>query len=137
MDGLVELHPYLQQKRLVKWVQDQGIQIMAYSSFGPISYLEMGGKAKDAKPLLENEVIKSIAAKHNKTAGQVLLRWSVQRNIMVIPKSLNPGRMEANLGVFGWVLDEEDMNAIATLDMNLRFNDTMEPAYGIDLPLFD
>ncbi|KAI9498434.1 xylose reductase [Zychaea mexicana] len=133
----IEHHPYLQQKRLVDWVWKQGIQIMAYSSFGPISYLEMTGTAKDAAPLMEHDVIKSIAAKHNKTASQVLLRWSVQRNIVVIPKSLNQGRMEANLGVFGWSLDESDLKAIAGLDAGLRFNDTMEPAYGIDLPLFD
>ncbi|KAI8136411.1 NADP-dependent oxidoreductase domain-containing protein, partial [Fennellomyces sp. T-0311] len=122
----VELHPYLQQKHLVDWVHKQSIQIMAYSSFGPISYLETTGTAKDAKPLMDRGVIKSIAAKHNKTAGQVFLRWSVQRNIVVIPKSLNQGRMEANLGIFGWALDA-----------SLRFNDTMEFAYGIALPLLD
>ncbi|KAG2218602.1 hypothetical protein INT45_013910 [Circinella minor] len=133
----VELHPYLQQNRLVQWVQKQGIHVMAYSSFGPISYLEMTGTAKDAKPLMDHDVIKSISEKHNKTAGQILLRWSVQRNVVVIPKSLNQGRMEANLGIFGWSLDESDIKAIAGLDAGLRFNDTMEPSYGIDLPLFD
>ncbi|KAI7878224.1 xylose reductase [Lichtheimia hyalospora FSU 10163] len=133
----IEHHPYLQQPRLVDWVKKQGIHIMAYSSFGPISYNEMTATGKNTPTLFDNETIKSIAAKHDKTPGQVLLRWSTQRDIVVIPKSLNAGRMAANLGVFGWSLDEEDLKAIGTLNAGLRFNDTMEPAYGIDLPIFD
>jgi D-xylose reductase len=133
----IEHHPYLQQKRLVDWVQQQGIAIMAYSSFGPISYLEMTNTAQNAPPLMDHDVIKKIANKHGKAPGQVLLRWSVQRKIAVIPKSLNPGRMAANIDVFGWQLDEEDFKAIEALDAGLRFNDTMEPAYGVDLPIFD
>lgn len=134
---IVEHHPYLQQSRLVDWVKKQGIHIMAYSSFGPISYNEMTATGKNTPTLFDNETIKSIAAKHDKTPGQVLLRWSTQRDIVVIPKSLNAGRMAANLGVFGWSLDEEDLKAIGALNAGLRFNDTMEPAYGIDLPIFD
>ncbi|KAF7732822.1 NAD(P)H-dependent D-xylose reductase (XR) [Apophysomyces ossiformis] len=131
----VELHPYLQQPRLVKWVQAQGIAVMAYSSFGPVSYLEMTEEAKSTPPLLENKVIVAIANKHNKTPSQVLLRWSVQKDVIVIPKSLNPDRMRNNLDVLDWSLDEEDLKEIAGLDQKLRFNDTV--SYGLSLPLWD
>lgn len=133
----VELHPYLQQTRLVNWVQQQGIQIMAYSSFGPASYVEMTSTGQNAKPLLQHEVITKIAEKHGKSAAQVLLRWSIERKVMVIPKSMNEGRMKTNLDLFGWSLDASDMEAIAALEQGLRFNDTMEPSYGVDLPIFD
>ncbi|KAG0165222.1 NAD(P)H-dependent D-xylose reductase (XR) [Apophysomyces sp. BC1034] len=131
----VELHPYLQQPRLVKWVQSQGIAVMAYSSFGPISYLEMTEEAKSTPPLLENSVIKAIANKHQKSPSQVLLRWSVQKDVVVIPKSLNPDRMRNNLDVLSWTLDEQDLKDIAGLDQKLRFNDTV--SYGLSLPLWD
>lgn len=108
---------------------------MAYSSFGPISYLEMTEEAKNTPPLLENDVIKAIAAKHNKTPSQVLLRWSVQRKCVVIPKSVNEGRMRSNLDLFSWSLDEQDLKDITGLDQKLRFNDTV--SYGLSLPLWD
>ncbi|KAI8377977.1 xylose reductase [Radiomyces spectabilis] len=131
----IEHHPYLQQNRLIKWVKSQGIHITAYSSFGPISYLEMSEQAKNTKPLLDHDVIKSIASKHGKTTGQVLLRWAVQRDVAVIPKSMNMDRMKSNLDVFSWSLDDDDLAKIADMDIGLRFNDTV--AYGLPIPLFD
>ncbi|KAI7903618.1 xylose reductase [Cokeromyces recurvatus] len=131
----VELHPYLQQSRLIAWVQSQGIHITAYSSFGPASFIELTNDGKTTPPLLENEVIKEIADKHKKTTGQVLLRWSIERNIAVIPKSTNQERIKSNLDIFSWSLDDEDMKKIASLDKRLRFNDPY--SYNFNLPLFD
>ncbi|ORX59032.1 4-dihydromethyltrisporate dehydrogenase [Hesseltinella vesiculosa] len=131
----VELHPYLQQNNLVRWVQSQDVAITAYSSFGPASYVQLNEAGKTAKPLLTHETIEQVAKKYSKSPAQVLLRWSVQRNVAVIPKSMNVDRMKANLDLFDWTLEDEDIKTINSLEMGARFNDTLE--YGIDLPLFD
>ncbi|KAI9323542.1 xylose reductase [Dichotomocladium elegans] len=130
----IELHPYLQQTRLVEWVKKQGIQITAYSSLGPASFIQLTDDGKTAAPLLSHDVIAAIAAKHNKSAAQVLLRWSIDRGCAVIPKSMSIERTKANIDLFDFALDEEDLAAIAKLDLNLRFNDP--DSYGLGLPLF-
>ncbi|KAH8555651.1 xylose reductase [Umbelopsis sp. PMI_123] len=131
----IELHPYLQQNTLVKWVQEQGIQITAYSSFGPASFVSLGvDKALTAAPLLEHDVISNIAKAHHKSNAQVLLRWSVEKGIAVIPKSSSEARMVANHDVLSWSLTEAEMAEIAKLDLNLRFNDPV--TYGFNLPIF-
>ncbi|CUM67285.1 uncharacterized protein PRCAT00004978001 [Priceomyces carsonii] len=120
----IEHHPYLHQKTLIEYAQLQGITVIAYSSFGPQSFLELKVKnAEDAPTLFEHQIIKSIAEKHKRTPSQVLLRWSTQRGIAVIPKSNNPGRLLQNLEVNNFELTKEDFDAIAKLDQNLRFND--------------
>lgn len=131
----VEIHPYLQQSRLVTWVQSQGINITAYSSFGPASFVDLTDDGKNTPPLLENQVIKDIAAKHSKTTGQVLLRWSTERNVAVIPKSTNQDRINSNRDIFSWSLDDEDIKNIQSLDKGLRFNDPY--SYNFNLPLFN
>ncbi|SAL98187.1 hypothetical protein [Absidia glauca] len=131
----IELHPYLQQSHLCEWVQAQGIAITAYSSFGPTSFVSTGSRrAKGVEPLFENPVIKDIAAKYRRQPSEVALRWSLERNIAVVPKSLNPERMKMNLEAINWQMDEEDVQAINQLDMGLRFNDPMVNAQK--LPIF-
>jgi 2,5-diketo-D-gluconate reductase A len=66
--------------------------------------------------LLNAPVLGRIAQKHGKTAGQIVLRWHVEQGLVAIPKSANPQRMKENLGIFGFALDPDDINAIATLD---------------------
>ncbi|MEZ2391693.1 aldo/keto reductase [bacterium RCC_150] len=66
--------------------------------------------------LLNAPVLASIAEKHGKTPGQVVLRWHVQEGLVAIPKSANPERMKENIDIFGFVLDDDDLSAIATLD---------------------
>lgn len=120
----IEHHPYLQQKELVKFVQGEGIAITAYSSFGPLSFIELDmSRAQSTPTLFEHDVVKSAAAKHDKTPAQILLRWATQRDIAVIPKSNNPARLAQNLDVTGWSLEQAEIDAINNLDMNLRFND--------------
>ncbi|KAI9287509.1 xylose reductase [Umbelopsis sp. AD052] len=132
----VELHPYLQQSTFVKWVQEQGIQITAYSSFGPASFVSLGvDHAIKAAPLLEHDVISEIAKTHNKSNAQVLLRWSVEKGIAVIPKSSSEARMVSNHDILSWTLPEADMAKIAKLDLNMRFNDPV--TYGFNLPIFN
>ncbi|KAI9494778.1 4-dihydromethyltrisporate dehydrogenase [Zychaea mexicana] len=130
----VELHPYLQQTRLVEWVQKQGIQVTAYSSFGPASFIQLTDDGKTAEPLLGHPVIKEIAEKHGKSTAQVLLRWSLERNVAVIPKSMNVERTKSNLDIFSFSLSKDEVAAIGKLELGLRFNDPF--SYGFGLPLF-
>ncbi|KAI5956240.1 GRE3 [Candida jiufengensis] len=120
----IEHHAYLQQPRLIEYVQSQGIAITAYSSFGPQSFLELKSKkALDTPTLFAHDTIKTIASKHDKSPAQILLRWTTQRNIAVIPKSNNKKRMIENLKVTDFDLSEEEMKEISKLDKELRFND--------------
>lgn len=120
----IEHHPYLQQPRLIEYVQSQNIAITGYSSFGPQSFLELQSKkALDTPTLFDHQTIKSIASKHKKSLAQVLLRWATQRGIAVIPKSNNPDRLAQNLNVNDFDLSKEDLEEISKLDKGLRFND--------------
>lgn len=119
----IEQHPYLQQPTLTKWVQSEGIAIVAYSTFGPSSFLELDWqKARDTPALFEHPVITEIAKKHNKTPAQVLLRWVTQRGVAVIPKSNSQHRLEQNLHVTDFDLSQEELDKIAGMDKNIRFN---------------
>lgn len=131
----IEHHPYLTQSNLVKMCQDNNIHLTAYSSFGPSSYVEMDFKsAKDNPMLMENAVVKKAAEAHKKTPAQVLLRWATQRDIAVIPKSNQQGRLQQNLDVTQWNLTDQEIKDISALNKNLRFNDPVD--MGFFLPIF-
>lgn len=123
----IEHHPYLVQPELVQLAKENNIVVTAYSSYGPQSFLELPAKfselAKDIGTLFENEVVTKIAEKHNQTPAAVLLRWSTQRGIVVIPKSSSQDRLAQNLNHTGFNLTQEDIEAINGLDRGLRFND--------------
>lgn len=130
----IEHHPYLQQKKLVNWVQSQGIAITAYSSFGPQSFMELDSEtAKNAPSLLQHDQISSIGKAHDRTPAQVLLRWATQRKIAVIPKSNKTDRLVQNLNVNDFDLTKEELAAIDKLDIGLRFND---PWDWDEIPIF-
>lgn len=103
----VELHPWLQQKELRAFHAEHGIVTEAWS---PISRGEK----------LSDPTIGSIADKHAVSPVQVILRWHVDVGNVIIPKSVNPGRMAANLDLFDIQLDEDDHAAIGTLDDGTR-----------------
>lgn len=105
MVNQVETHPFNQQTEAQEWMKKYGIQIEAWAPFGE----GRGG-------LFTNETIAKIAAKYNKSVAQVILRWELQRGIVVIPKSVHIERMEQNLDVFDFTLSEEDMQIMASLD---------------------
>ena len=127
----IEHHPYLTQAGLVKLAQSNGIAVTAYSSFGPTSFVELDMKvAESTTPLLKHPDIKEIAEKHDKTPAQVLLRWSTQRNIAVIPKSNDPKRLAQNLDVVGFDLGQDELEKINGLDKGLRFNDPVNVSLG-------
>lgn len=120
----IEHHPYLVQPRLVKYAQDLKMLVVAYSSFGPQSFVELNHpKVANVAKLFEHDVINSIAKAHGKEPSQVLLRWATQRGLAVIPKSSNPDRLLQNLQVENFDLTEEEIQKISDLDIGLRFND--------------
>lgn len=119
----IEHHPYLTQETLVKLAKEEGIAITAYSSFGPQSFVELDFKrANDNPSLFVNKAIIAIAKRLGKTPAQVLLRWSTQRGLAVIPKSNAQERLLQNLDVTSWDLEKEDIETISALDRNVRFN---------------
>lgn len=105
MVNQVETHPFNQQVEAQKWMRKYGVQIEAWAPFGE----GRGG-------LFANETIAEIGKKYNKTVAQVILRWELQRGIVVIPKSVHIERMEQNLDVFDFALSDEDMAVMASLD---------------------
>ncbi|KAI9015780.1 xylose reductase [Phycomyces nitens] len=126
----VELHPYLQQTRLVKWAQANKVRVTAYSPFGPLSYVKNSEKARSTLSLLDHPVINSIALKYNRTAAQVLLSWSISRKVAVIPRSSNIQRLKSNLEASLLHLHITDVEQINSLEAGIRFNDEEE------LPIF-
>ncbi|WP_040983498.1 aldo/keto reductase [Oceanobacillus jeddahense] len=104
----VECHPYLQQKELRAFCKEKGIYVEAYSPL-------MNGK-----DVLEDEALTQIAEKKGKTIAQVILRWHLQSDLIVIPKSVTPSRIEANLDVFDFELSEDEIKTIDALDRNIR-----------------
>lgn len=105
MVNQVETHPFHQQTEAKKWMERYGVQIEAWAPFGE----GRGG-------LFENPVLAEMAEKHKKTTAQVMLRWHIQRGVVVIPKSTHKERMEENLNIFDFALDQTDMNRISELD---------------------
>lgn len=105
MVNQVETHPFHQQTEAKKWMERYGVQIEAWAPFGE----GRGG-------LFGNPVLAEIAEKHKKTTAQVMLRWHIQRGVVVIPKSTHKERMEENLNIFDFALDQTDMNRISELD---------------------
>ncbi|MCM8571094.1 aldo/keto reductase [Gramella jeungdoensis] len=116
----VELHPYLQQNKLLEFCSKNGINVTAYSPLGSGDRPDEM-KAKDEPSLLENPTIVKIAKKHGASPGQILIKWSEQRGTAVIPKSTNENRIKENLMSAGYQLDEEDMKEIADLDYHFRY----------------
>lgn len=103
----VELHVFLQQKELRDYCAEKGIVIEAYS---PLAH----GNGLDDETLIE------IASKHSKSTAQVMLRWCVQNNMVVLPKSVTPMRIKENINIFDFELDEDDLLQIEKLEKNFR-----------------
>lgn len=101
----VETHPFYQQIESTAFMKEQGVQHQSWAPFAE-------GKGN----MFGNEVLASIAEKHNKSVAQVVLRWLVQREVVVIPKSVRKERIVENFNIFDFELSADDMQQIATLD---------------------
>ena len=88
---------------------------MAFSSFGNLSYIELN-MATEKDTFFLSKVFTDCAAKYSKSAAQIALRWAVQRNCVVIPKSSKEARLKENMEVFDFELTEDEMKEISALD---------------------
>ena len=122
MMNQIELHPYLQQNEMLSFCKEKNVILTAYSPLGSPDR-PRGMKKKDEPSLLNHPVIVEIAAKHNLSAAQVLIAWALQRETVVIPKSVTPERIKENLASVNVQLSAEDINEIAQLDMGYRYVD--------------
>ena len=105
MVNQIETHPLNQQIEAHKWLEKYGVIHEAWAPFGE-------GRGN----MFSNSVLQAIGAKYNKSVAQVILRWQLQRGIVVIPKSTHKERMAENLNVFDFTLTDADMQSIAALD---------------------
>lgn len=105
MVNQVELHPY--------FTQESALETMAYYHVIPEAWAPLGGGRYNP---FEDEMLLGIASKYHKSVGQVLLRWNIQRGVVVIPKSTHVERIIENIDVFDFSLNDEEMKQIASLD---------------------
>ena len=103
--NLVECNAFFQREEERRYMESQNIQMQAWS---PLA----AGQGR----LFENETLRALAATHNKTVAQIVLRWLVQRNIVPLVKSANPERMRENLDIFDFALTDAEMQQITALD---------------------
>ena len=101
----IETHPFFQRADYQVLMAEHGVQIESWAPF-----------AEGRNDLFSNDILQSIAQATGKSVAQVVLRWLIQRGVVVIPKSVNPSRMTENLDVFGFELSASQMSAIAELD---------------------
>ena len=124
----IEVNPWYQQKQEIKLNQAEDVRVEAWAPF-----------AEGKHNIVQNEVLAEIGQKYGKANGQVILRWLMQRGIVVIPKSVHKNRMEENFDVFDFELSDEDMQTIAKLDkdesqfFDHRDPETIEQIFGSSL----
>ena len=116
----VELHPYNPQNDLLKYCQEKGIRLTAYSPLGSGDRPD-SMKQKDEPPLLENDTVKSVAEKEGLTPAQLLIAWAIDRGTVVIPKSTNAERIAENFVPADHELSAEARNALDSIDIQYRF----------------
>ncbi len=102
----VECHPFFQQSEAIKTMKEYDVQIQAW---GPL--------AEGQKNIFQNETLASIGKKYDKTVAQVILRWHVQRGVVIIPKSVHKERIVENINIWDFELTKEDMDIIAEMDI--------------------
>lgn len=102
----IECHPFFQRTKDMETMKDFGVQIEAW---GPM--------AEGQKNIFQNETLSAISAKYGKTVAQVILRWHIQREVVIIPKSVHKERIEENVNIWDFELSHEDMHTISQMDI--------------------
>ena len=106
MINQVELHPFFQQENAVQNMKDYGVQPQAWGPF-----------AEGKHNIFTNPELMAIGKKYGKSAAQVVLRWNIQREVIVIPKSIHKSRMKENIDIWDFELNNEDMEIISKMDI--------------------
>lgn len=116
----MEMHPYLEQNEFLQFHKDHGIHVTAYSPFGNQneSY-QLGGELR----LFEHPKVVEMAKKLNVSPASILIAWALKRGTSVIPKSVKPERIEANLRSNDVILKEEDMQILSNFGFKKRYSD--------------
>ena len=104
-----EIHPYYQDNEVIQYIQSKGIVVQAW--------YPLGGRGHQ-KELLNDKVLKGIAQNHNKSVAQIILKWDIQKGVVVIPGSSNPAHIKENIDIFDFELTAEEMQKIASLERN-------------------
>ncbi len=114
----IETHPFQQQTAAQRFLEENRVQLQSWGPF-----------AEGRNNLFQNELLRSIGNKHQKSIAQVVLRWLTQRGVIAIPKSVRKERMIENFDIFGFVLSPDEMTAIQSLDTGTSaFFDHRDPA---------
>ena len=115
----VEVHPYFQQRDVLALNAAHGIRTVAWSPLGGITFY-WGEESKAPKRTMDDPVLRSVAARHEKSVAQVMLRWNLHQGRAVIPKTVRRERMIENLDVNDFDLSTDEINRINTLDLGVR-----------------
>tara|TARA_B100000287_G_C20249391_1_gene629478 strand:+ start:22 stop:459 length:438 start_codon:yes stop_codon:yes gene_type:complete len=129
----IEVHPYLNQKELIEFMLRFNIKTIAYCP------LARGGgwcKEKYQFDLLEDDIILKLSKKYNKTPAQICLRWGVQRDYIVIPRSSNRNRLYENININDFNIDKSDIEIINNLNKNFRIVNIEHLKNNCNIPLF-
>jgi aldehyde reductase len=113
----VESNPFFAQNNLLDWCKKQGI---VFTAFSPLANNANIFRKEGEPNLLEDKIILDLAAKYKKTPAQIILRWAIERETIVIPKSIKRNRLEENFKVFDFKLSADDITDINRLDRNWR-----------------
>lgn len=122
----IEIHPLNSQTELVNYCQKEGITVTAYSPLG-------GQPSLDSPHLFEEEIIKDIALKYKKSPAQIILKWNISRDVIVIPKSTHSNRILENSQLFDFELSAGEIAQINSLNKNYR---TVDPSGSWGIPYF-
>jgi len=114
----IEIHPFFGNDEEVEWCQKNGIAVTAYSPFGSP---DRRWATKDEKTILSDPRVITLAEKYGKNVGQIVLRYLLQRNLIVIPKSVTASRIAGNLKISDFELSSEDFDIIAEMNTRKRF----------------
>lgn len=121
----IECHPYLNQDSMIEFCRSVNIQVVSYCPLGctPVTAnVSHSTNLTNKSPRLLNEpILSEIAQKHKKSVAQVLIRYHIEKDLVVVPKSSNKQRIIENIDVFDFALDQDDMKKLNSLDRKYRF----------------
>lgn len=118
MINQIEVHPFFQQEGITEFYDKYGCKVEAW---GPL--------AEGKNDIFNNPILKEIADKYQKSVAQVILRWHIQRGIIIFPKSTKPERVQENIDIFDFELEDEDMTKIKELETNVRIAQINDPSF--------